>query len=234
MNKKIVFFTSLVIAVLLYTSHSLMSYKLTSFVKVKGAAERSVVADKVYWNIEFVNAGNNIELLQEKNSKDIEVIRQFLLDNSFTEDEFKLGIINLNDLEAREYKDPNQKNRYILNQSISIETENIDKVEKIVSKMNFLIQKGISIKNSYGENMPIYIFSKLNDIKSEMIAEATRNARKSAEQFAKDSKSKIFKIKTADQGVFTILPKNSSVYMNELSSKEKQIRVVSTIEYWLK
>lgn len=234
MNKKIVFFTLLVIAVLLYTSHSLMSYKLTSFVKVKGAAERSVIADKVYWNIEFVNAGNNIELLQEKNSKNIEVIKQFLLDNSFTEDEFKLGIINLNDLEAREYKDPNQKNRYILNQSISIETENIDKVEKIVSKMNFLIQKGISIKNSYGENMPIYIFSKLNDIKSEMIAEATRNARKSAEQFANDSKSKILKIKTADQGVFTILPKNSSVYMNELSSKEKQIRVVSTIEYWLK
>lgn len=234
MNKKIVFFILLVVAVLLYTSHSLMSYKLTSFVKVKGAAERSVIADKVYWNIEFVNAGNNIELLQEKNSKDIEVIRQFLLDSSFTEDEFKLGIINLNDLEAREYKDPNQKNRYILNQSISIETENIDKVEKIVSKMNFLIQKGISIKNSYGENMPIYIFSKLNDIKSEMIAEATRNARKSAEQFANDSKSKILKIKTADQGVFTILPKNSSVYMNELSSKEKQIRVVSTIEYWLK
>lgn len=234
MNKKIVFFTLLVIAVLLYTSHSLMSYKLTSFVKVKGAAERSVIADKVYWNIAFVNAGNNIELLQEKNSKDIEVIKQFLLDNSFTEDEFKLGIINLNDLEAREYKDPNQKNRYILNQSISIETKNIDKVEKIVSKMNFLIQKGISIKNSYGENMPIYIFSKLNDIKSEMIAEATRNARKSAEQFANDSKSKILKIKTADQGVFTILPKNSSVYMNELSSKEKQIRVVSTIEYWLK
>ena len=67
-----------------------------------------------------------------------------------------------------------------------------------------------------------------------MIAEATRNARKSAEQFAKDSKSKIFKIKTADQGVFTILPKNSSVYINETNSKEKQVRVVSTIEYWLK
>ena len=234
MNKKVIFFVVFIIAISLYVGHFLTNYKLTSFVKVKGSAERFVIADKVYWNIAFVNTGNNIELLQEKNSKDIEITKQFLLDNDFTENEFKLGIINLNDLEAREYKDPNQKNRYILNQSMLIETSNIDKVEKIVSKMNYLIQKGISIKNSYGENMPVYVFSGLNDIKGEMIAEATTNARKSAEQFAKDSKSKIFKIKTADQGVFTILPKNSSVYVSESSSKEKQIRVVSTIEYWLK
>lgn len=233
MNKKNVL-TILFIIVLIFINYSLTNYKFSSFVKVKGSAERFVTADKVFWKIEFTNTGNNIELLQEKNAKDIEIIKKFLIDNNFNENEFKLGIINLNDLEAREYKDPNQTNRYIINQSISIETTNIDKVENIVSKINYLIQNGISIKNSYGENSPIYIFSKLNDIKSEMIAEATRNARKSAEQFAKDSKSKIFKIKTADQGVFMILPKNSSVYMNETNSKEKQVRVVSTIEYWLK
>ena len=233
MNKKNVL-TILFIIVLIFINYSLTNYKFSSFVKVNGSAERFVTADKVFWKIEFTNTGNNIELLQEKNAKDIEIIKKFLIDNNFNENEFKLGIINLNDLEAREYKDPNQTNRYIINQSISIETTNIDKVENIVSKINYLIQNGISIKNSYGENSPIYIFSKLNDIKSEMIAEATRNARKSAEQFAKDSKSKIFKIKTADQGVFMILPKNSSVYMNETNSKEKQVRVVSTIEYWLK
>ena len=233
MNKKNIL-VILFIIVLVFINYSLTNYKFSSFVKVKGSAERFVTADKVFWKIEFTNAGNNIELLQEKNAKDIEIIKKFLIDNNFNENEFKLGIISLNDLEAREYKDPNQTNRYIINQSISIETTNIDKVENIVSKINYLIQNGISVKNSYGKNTPIYIFSKLNDIKSEMIAEATRNARKSAEQFAKDSKSKIFKIKTADQGVFTILPKNSSVYINETNSKEKQVRVVSTIEYWLK
>lgn len=219
---------------LLFVNYMLINYKYASYVKVKGASERFVIADKVYWNIEFVNAGNNLENLQAKNNKDIFIIEKFLFDNGFEKSEFKLGIIKLNDLETREYKDPNQTNRYIINQAILIETNNVEKVEKIASKIDYLIQNGISIKNSYGQNSPIYIFNKLNSIKEEMIAEATKNARKSAEQFAKDSNSKIFKIKTADQGIFTILPKNASINMNETYYKEKKIRVVSTIEYWLK
>ena len=69
MNKKNIL-VILFIIVLIFINHSLTNYKFSSFVKVKGSAERFVTADKVFWNIEFTNAGNNIELLQEKNSKD--------------------------------------------------------------------------------------------------------------------------------------------------------------------
>ena len=73
-----------------------------------------------------------------------------------------------------------------------------------------------------------YEFTKLNDIKPEMIAEATKNARTAAEQFAHDSNSKVGKIKKATQGLFTI--EDAAVGLED----KKNVRVVNTVEYLLK
>ncbi len=72
-----------------------------------------------------------------------------------------------------------------------------------------------------------FLFTGLNDIKPAMIEEATKNARKAAEQFAKDSGSKVGKIRSATQGLFTITDRD----MN--SPDRKNIRVVTTVEYYL-
>ena len=73
-----------------------------------------------------------------------------------------------------------------------------------------------------------YEFTKLNDIKPEMIAEATKNARTAAEQFARDSNSKVGKIKKASQGLFTIQDAAAGL------EDKKNVRVVNTVEYLLK
>jgi hypothetical protein len=74
----------------------------------------------------------------------------------------------------------------------------------------------------------------LNELKPEMIAEATAEARRSAERFARDSGSKIGTIRRANQGVFVILARDRAPGIVEGSQLQKTVRVVSTIEYYLK
>ena len=90
-----------------------------------------------------------------------------------------------------------------------------------------LVSAGIAVNQDYDSKVS-YEFTKLNDIKPEMIAEATKNARTAAEQFAHDSNSKVGKIKKATQGLFTI--EDAAVGLED----KKSVRVVNTVEYLLK
>ena len=99
-----------------------------------------------------------------------------------------------------------------------------------------LIQENVYLKDSYGTMKPMYIFTKLDEIKNSMIDEAMEKAKSSAQQFAKNSNVEVGKIKKANQGLFVITGRNKATqYGNEeLYQKEKEVRVVSTIEYYLK
>jgi Uncharacterized protein conserved in bacteria len=104
-----------------------------------------------------------------------------------------------------------------------------------------LVNAGIPLSSGqYGATGPTYVFRKLNDLKPSMIAEATAEARKSAEQFAKDSKSRLGGIHRANQGVFVILPRDAAsdsdrgMGMGEQSQMFKLVRVVTTVEYLLR
>jgi hypothetical protein len=92
----------------------------------------------------------------------------------------------------------------------------------------------LSSQGMYGAGTPTYLFTKVNDFKPDMIAEATAEARRAAEQFAEDSGSAIGKIQSANQGVFVILPRDRAMGASEESQLHKTLRVVSTIDYSLK
>lgn len=238
MKNKLLILASLIIFLILITLINIFiknNFIGKGFVTVKGAAEISVTADMAYWTISFVNTGNDLSILKNKNKDDLNIIIEFLKTNNLKESEYKIIPLELADMEAKEYKDPNQNNRYILTQSVSIITDRVDLVENINQKLDYLIDKNISIKSAYGEMKPIYKFTKINSIKQEMLKEATINAKKTAEQFAANSNTKVGKIKYANQGIFNIVAKNKSLnYIdNEAYEKEKEIRVVVTIDYWL-
>ena len=209
-------------------------FSKTGYVVVKGSSEKEVKADIAYWNISFTNAGNNLKTLKEKNKQDLDNIISFLKENNIKETEYKIIPLELIDMDSREYRDPNQLNRYILTQGVSIITENVDLLENVSQKLDLLIDKNISIKSGYGESRPVYRFTKLNDIKQEMLKEATLNARKTAEQFANDSNTEVDSIKYANQGIFSIESRNKGIGFEESFEKDKEVRVVITIEYWLK
>ena len=207
----------------------------SNFVTVKGLAEMNVRADLAVWDLKFVVTGNDLKTAQAQMSGQLGIIMGFLKNMGFRAEEISTGRIETNDLMANPYRN-NETNdvRYILTQGVQVRSTNVDNVEKALNSTAILISQGIVFDSqSYGSPVS-YIFTKLNDIKPQMLEEATKNAQAAAAEFAKSSNSVVGKIKYANQGVFSILPSEQTAGVSEASQIEKKVRVVSTIEYWLK
>ena len=205
------------------------------FIVVKGSAEKTVEANLGFWTISFVESGNDLNKIRLDTQKNTNIINDFLIKNGIAKEEIITQETNLNDLNSKEYKAPDQTNRYILTKNISIKTKQVDLLEKLSQKTDVLIDQDILLKADYSNNnmRPIYTFTKLNSIKNEMIEEATKNAKLSAEKFVVNSHSKLGRIKYANQGVFTIKSDNNLRMNEERDSKTKLVRVVTTIHYYL-
>ncbi|MCK5665921.1 MAG: SIMPL domain-containing protein, partial [Thiotrichaceae bacterium] len=105
--------------------------------------------------------------------------------------------------------------------------KNINNVRAVMKLLPELGKSGIAFTGSNYQAQTEYIFTRLNEVKPEMIEEATRNARAVAEKFAADSASKLGKIRQARQGQFSISARDKN------SPHIKKVRVVSTVEYYL-
>lgn len=193
-------------------------------VTVKGLAEREVPADKVTWSIGTKVTGNDLPLLYENINNQTDKIKRFLRQNGLDEKEITVNPPTISDLEAREWGD-NQKNfRYIVNTTITVATNKVKEVNKAIFKQAELLKQGVAIENSN----PQYEYASFQQMKPEMMAEAIKNAQKTAEQFAEASQSDLGSIQTADQGQFSIDNRD------ENTPYIKKLRVVTTITYSLK
>ena len=202
-------------------------------VVVKGLSETDVKADLAIWEMKYVVTGNDVIKAQQEISNQTKIIQAFLKENGFEESEITVGRLETNDLNANPYRSSYENNlRFILNQTITVKSINVDLVASVLNKSGDLVAKGIIFNSDYGSPVS-YLFTKLNDIKPKMLAEATENAKEAAAQFATSSHSKVGKIKHANQGVFTILPREQTSSSSESQQIDKKVRVVSTVEYWL-
>ncbi|GAB4243294.1 MAG: SIMPL domain-containing protein [Ekhidna sp.] len=203
--------------------------KLDRTVVVKGLAEREVQADIATWPLELTVSGNELGDLQKTLEKQTKILEDFFVSSGFSEEELTVGAPTIHDSRAQLYGGQNtyQKDRYIAKVDFNLRTSNLSQLEEAMYKVPSIIGQGLVIgsKNTW---QPVqYNYTKLNDIKPEMIEEATKNAREAAEKFARDSGSEVGKIKSANQGLFSIsdLDPNSGVM--------KKIRIVSTIEFYI-
>jgi len=123
----------------------------------------------------------------------------------------------------------------VVKQTVMVRSDLPDTVLAASQRLNELVEAGVvfSSGGEYAATGPSFIFTKLNDFKPAMIAEATARAREAAEQFARDSRSRIGGIRRANQGVFEILPRDQASGIREESQVEKTLRVVTTVEYLL-
>lgn len=195
-------------------------------VSVKGLAEREVKADKVTWPLMYKELGNDptelYNILEMKNKK----VVAFLKSAGLNDEEISVNPPSISDRQADSYGNEIMNYRYKATSVITVTSSNVDKVRLLMNRQTELMKQGIAIvSEEYGGNSIVYEFTKLNDVKPEMVEEATKNARKTAEKFAEDSYSKIGDICSATQGQFSIEDRDSQTpYI-------KKIRVVSTIEY---
>ncbi|HCM83628.1 MAG TPA: SIMPL domain-containing protein [Alphaproteobacteria bacterium] len=199
-------------------------------VSVRGLSERDVKADLAIWSIQYTVTDNDLAVAQTALKSQGDKVVAFLQAQGLPEAEVSVQRVDVTDLLAQQYRPDNiQNGRYILSKTYVVRTANVDLVDKIFRNLGDLISEGVIIAQSSG---PSYIFTKLNDVKPDMIAEATRNAREAAQKFAEDSGAKVGQIKTASQGLFQIMARDDD---NAPQSQviDKRVRVVTTVEYYL-
>lgn len=212
------------------------------YVTVKGLVERTVKSDLAIWPLSYKEAGDVLSQVYAKSEADKQVIINFLRQQGIQPGEIELGSIQVVDNQATEYGGPNRPpHRYIITQEITVRSGRVEQVAAAAQKMMLLVQKGIVLS---GNGQVTYKFNGLNSIKPDMITEATRTARTSADRFASDSGSKVGGIRQANQGVFSILAADQGSDTSDPgeygggdqgadASLMKKVRVVTTVEYYL-
>ena len=196
-------------------------------VNVKGLCEKEVKADKVIWPIVYKVMSNDIQSIYTQTDAGNATIVDFLESGGVSAGEISVSVPQISDNLANEYGGSNRIFRYIATNVVTVCTDDVDKVLALMSDLAVLLKRGVVIVENNWENPIEFKYEGLNEIKPQMIEEATKNAREVAEKFAKDSDSKIGKIKTANQGTFSIEARDSNTpYI-------KRVRVVTSVTYYL-
>lgn len=198
-------------------------------VNVKGLCEKEVKADKVIWPVVYKVMSDNIQSIYDQTDSYNAIIVAFLKEGGIETSEITVSVPQISDKLANEYGDNDRAFRYIAKNVITVCTSDVDAVLALMSRQSELLKKGIVVGGSNQWENPVeFKYEGLNEIKPQMIEEATQNARETAKKFAKDSDSRLGKIKNANQGTFTIENRDSNTpYI-------KKVRVVTTVTYYLK
>lgn len=196
-------------------------------VSVRGLAERWVDADKVTWPLVYSLVGNDLQTLYAEINSSNEVIKRYLTNAGIDEDEISVVAPEITDRYANLYGSDRPANRYVAKSVVVVSSDKVKKINELIANSAELLNDGIALDTNDYSNPTTYEFTGLNDIKPEMIAEATKSAREAANKFAADSDSKLGKIVTATQGSFSI--EDRDAYTPYI----KYVRVVTSITYSL-
>lgn len=209
-----------------FIAHAIIKFKTSDrSIMVKGLAEREVKSDVGELILTFKNTGNNLLEMQNKNDQDKKTVINFLKNKNFNDEEINVDYVELFDRQTKEYMDNAKSDtRYIITNRIKVNTTKVDLIKNVANQMDELIKQQVNISISTR-----YYFTKFADLRSVMIAEATKSARQAAVQFAQDSGSKVSEIKHAVQGAFSITSPNAEY--DEAGSLHKKIRVVTTVTF---
>jgi len=203
------------------------------YVTVKGVAEREVQADLALWPLRFVATGDTLDQAQEKARMSREAIMAFLKLQAIDTSAVELQRLDVTDTRANAYGANNNPQKFIINQTLMVRSTHVDRIRQAAQNVSELVDSGVALSSDYGPSGPTYLFNRLNDIKPEMISEATAAARESASQFAQDANTSLGGLRRANQGVFQILARDQAPGISENQQPVKTVRVVSTFDYYL-
>lgn len=192
--------------------------KQGSYVEVKGLSEKIIKADTAIWSLSFEIKSNNIDALYSDIEKNIATIKKFLTNKGFEATEINVAPVNIY---QDTYKDASF--RYNSTNQISVYTKKVDQAKSASNETLLLVKDGVVLN----QNNISFEFSDLNSVKPEMLAEAIKNARDTASQFADNAGTSVGSVARGNQGVFDITEKDPG------SPEYKKIRLVSTLRFLL-
>lgn len=195
-------------------------------VTVRGLAERDVMADLATWTIAYSSSAPDMMSAQANVDQDTAAIRAFFGELGFAEDALQPTGANVTSYTQ------DGLTTFTVRQRMTLRTTDIERAQRAVRRQFDLVRRGVLLEEGSGM---AYTFTKLNDIKPAMVAEATKDARRAAEQFAKDSATEVGGIKQATQGYFEITARDGDGGgWGVADTPYKKVRVVTTIDFYLR
>jgi uncharacterized protein len=198
-------------------------------ISVKGSAQRRIVSDVIVWRAEIIAQAPDMATAYRKLAKDQPEVIAFIKSHGVDEKVIKTSAVSIQEIHGRTKEGvemPETITAYRVSQDVEVSSGEIEKVEKLSRSATELIDKEIYIQSS----PPLYIYTKLAELKVQMLADASKDARARAEVMAQHTKSRITRLHTAHMGVMQINPAFSTDVSgegnNDKTSLEKDVLAV--------
>lgn len=206
--------------------------RITKFIKeqiaVTGSAQKDIKSDYIVWRGNFSTRQADLKTGYKKLNDDLQVIKKYLVGKAINEKEIIVSQINTSKVYKKNEKgnDTNEIQLYSLSQTVEVRSNDVNKVDMVSRESTDLINENIEFESQ----APEYFYTKLDELKIEMLSKATENAKARAENMVKATGNKIGSIRSARMGVFQITPINSMEVsdwgINDTSSLEKKVTAV--------
>jgi hypothetical protein len=204
-------------------------------VTVKGLAEREVKADLGFWPVRFVATGPTLEEARARLESAQGNVESFLKAQGFADGDFAVQNIQVEDrLAGYNAQGTPEDTRFVLTMDLLVKSTDVDRLSTAAKSVGDLLKAGVVFSADSYNAGPSYIFTKVNDLKGEMLTEATRRAREAAEKFAAESGASVGDIQNANQGIIEIKPAVEIPNDRPEKQIDKTVRVVTTITYFLR
>lgn len=197
-------------------------------VTVRGLAERNVTADLATWTVNFTAQGTELGAVQSEIEQDARTVAQFFRRAGFPEN----AVADAGGSVSQYYDSDRGQNNVTVNRRLQLRTTDVMRARAAYARQFDLIRNGVAVQE--GSDIQ-FSFTRLNDVKPQMIAQATQDARRGAVQFARDSGTGVGGIRSATQGYFSIGARDGDENSSGSGSDSpfQKVRVVTTIEFYL-
>lgn len=202
-------------------------------IDVTGSAQRGITSDYVAWKGSFSVREVSLPATYKKLNEDLSKVKKYLLSKGVNEKEIVISQISTSTIYKKnaEGESTNEIELYHLNQGVEVCSKDVERVTEVSREITELINEGVE----FDSGAPKYFYTKLDDLKVEMLARASENAKLRAENMARATGNKVGLMRSARMGVFQITPINSTEVsnwgVNDTSSLEKKVTAVVTVSF---
>lgn len=207
----IIFGIAIIISAIFLGNSYVDRAKKEGVIQVTGLGETNFTSDLIVWECRFLAQNTSLIEAYNKLENDKALIKAYLTEKGIPENEIVFTAVNTSEQTEREYSSEgnyvgSKFKGYLLSQSVEIESKDVEKIEVISREVTELLNKGIQLFS----NAPRYYYTKLENLKIELISKATEDARVRAEKIAENSGGNLGELKSANMGVFQITGQNSN------------------------
>ncbi len=202
-------------------------------VTVKGLSEREVKANIGFWPVRFVATGASLEDARAALETSEKAVKSFLSGHGFTGQDMQVQNIQVEDRAGYNNQGLPPELRFVLTEDLLVRSSEVEKLSNASRMIGDLLKSGVVFSSDAYNAGPSFIFTNVNDLKGEMLTEATKRAREAADKFAQESGAKVGDIQSANQGIIEINPAVEIPNDRPEKQIDKKVRVVTTITYFL-